>query len=86
MSKKEVNKVIKILEDKNSQDIEYLKKLLKRQKEIEDFISQNGFEASKKYKDEYSKITREIGRLSDRVDGDQIYGPGILSRLQSEVD
>ena len=71
----------------NEKDIAKLKKMYARQLEIQDFIVKNGFEAAMKYKDEFHKLTGDIGKLAQKIDGPgAIHGKGILYYIDKEMN
>ena len=71
----------------NEKDIAKLKKMYARQLEIQDFIVKNGFEAAMKYKDEFHKLTGDIGKLAQKIDGPgAIHGKGILYQIDKEMN
>ena len=83
-----INESVNINESSNdSKDIDNLKKMLKREKEIEKIIAKNGFEGAMKYKDEYHKLLSDIGILASKIDGKgAIHGKGIIAQLSESLD
>ena len=77
---------MKIIKENKSSDINNLRDMLKREKEIENIIYKYGFEGAMKYRDEYHQLLSDIGKLAEKIDGkNSIYGKGIIGKLTDEL-
>lgn len=78
---------MKIIKENKSSDINNLRDMLKREKEIENIIYKYGFEGAIKYRDEYHQLLSDIGKLAEKIDGkNSIYGKGIIGKLRDEME